>query len=56
MFEPGREGGLREPRHQLDEHRRLAADPIPRSRPERLLECEHRHQENLRRRKRWAHS
>jgi hypothetical protein len=39
---------LREARHQLDEHRRLAADPIPRSRPERLLECERRLQENLR--------
>jgi transposase len=44
----GREGWLREARHQLDEHRRLAADPIPRSRPERLLECERRLQENLR--------
>jgi hypothetical protein len=39
---------LREARHQLDEHRRLAADPIPSSRPERLLECERRLQENLR--------
>jgi transposase len=44
----GREGWLREARHQLDEHRRLVADPIPRSRPERLLECERRLQENLR--------
>jgi hypothetical protein len=44
----GREGWLREARHQLDEHRRLAAHPIPRSRPERLLECERRLQENLR--------
>jgi len=44
----GREGWLREARHQLDEHRRLQADPIPRSRPERLLECERRMQENLR--------
>jgi transposase len=44
----GREGWLREARHQLDEHRRLAADPIRRSRPERLLECERRLQENLR--------
>jgi transposase len=44
----GREGWLREARHQLDEHRRLAADPIPRSRLERLLECERRLQENLR--------
>jgi transposase len=44
----GREGWVREARHQLDEHRRLAADPIPRSRSERLLECERRLQENLR--------
>jgi hypothetical protein len=44
----GREGWVREARHQLDEHRRLAAEPIPRSRPERLLECERRLQENLR--------
>jgi transposase len=44
----GREGWVREARHQLDEHRRLAADPIPRSRPQRLLECERRLQENLR--------
>jgi transposase len=44
----GREGWLREARHQLDEHRRLAGDPIPRSRSERLLECERRLQENLR--------
>lgn len=44
----GRRAALREARHQLDEHRRLAADPIPRSRPERLLECERRLQENLR--------
>jgi transposase len=44
----GREGWVREARHQLDEHRRLAGDPIPRSRSERLLECEHRLQENLR--------
>jgi hypothetical protein len=41
-------GWVREARHQLDEHRRLAADPIPRSRSERLLECERRMQENLR--------
>ncbi|HVS28877.1 MAG TPA: transposase, partial [Solirubrobacteraceae bacterium] len=32
---------------QLDEHRRLKADPIPRSRSERLLESERRLQENL---------
>jgi hypothetical protein len=44
----GREGWLREARHQLDEHPRLAAEPIPRSQPERLLECECRMQENLR--------
>jgi hypothetical protein len=44
----GREGWLREARHQLDEHRRLAARPIPRSRAERLLEAEQRLQENLR--------
>jgi transposase len=44
----GREGWLREARHQLDEHRRLAAQPIPRSRAERLLEAEQRLQENLR--------
>ena len=43
----GREGWLREARHQLDEHRRLQADPIPRSRSERLLEAERRLQENL---------
>jgi transposase len=44
----GREGWVREARHQLDEHRRLAAQPIPRSRPERLLQAEQRLQENLR--------
>jgi transposase len=43
----GREGWLREARHQLDEHRRLQAMPNPRSRAERLLECERRLQENL---------
>jgi transposase len=43
----GREAWLREARHQLDEHRRLQADPIPRSRSERLLEAERRLQENL---------
>jgi len=43
----GRDGWLREARHQLDEHRRLRADPIARSRSERLLEAEHRLQENL---------
>lgn len=44
----GREGWLREARRQLEEHRRMAADPVPRSRAERLLECERRLQENLR--------
>ena len=44
----GRQGWVREARYQLEEHRRLAADPIPRSRSERLLECERRLQENLR--------
>src|SRR2546427_8251433 len=44
----GREGWLREARHQLDEHRRLQAQPIPRSRAERPLEAERRLQENLR--------
>ncbi len=44
----GRQGWVREARHQLEEHRRLAAAPIPRSRSERLLECERRLQENLR--------
>jgi Transposase DDE domain len=44
----GREGWLREARRQLEEHRRLAAQAIPRSRGERLLEAEHRLQENLR--------
>jgi DDE family transposase/transposase-like protein DUF772 len=43
----GRDGWLREARHQLDEHRRLRADPIARSRSERLLEAERRLQENL---------
>jgi transposase len=43
-----RQGWVREARHQLDEHRRVAAHPIPRSRSERLLECERRLQENLR--------
>jgi hypothetical protein len=44
----GREGWLRDARRQLEEHRRLAAQAIPRSRGERLLEAEHRLQENLR--------
>ena len=43
----GREGWLREARHQLDEYRRLQALPIPRSRAERLLTAEQRLRENL---------
>jgi transposase len=43
----GRDGWLREARHQLDEHRRREAKPIPRSRPERLLEAERRLQQDL---------
>ena len=43
----GREGWLREARHQLDEHRRREAKPIPRSRAERLLEAERRMTQNL---------
>jgi transposase len=43
----GREGWLREARHQLDEHRRAQARPIARSRSERLLEAERRLQEDL---------
>jgi transposase len=43
----GREGWLREARQQLDEHRRLRGEAIPRSRSERLLEAERRLQENL---------
>ncbi len=43
----GREGWLREARRQLDEHRRQQAKPIPRSRPERLLEAERRLQQDL---------
>jgi hypothetical protein len=38
----GREGWLREARHQLDEHRRWEAKPIVRSRAQRLLEAERR--------------
>jgi len=38
----GREGWLREARHQHDEHRRREAKPIVRSRTERLLEAERR--------------
>ena len=43
----GREAWLREARHQLDEHRRREAQPIPRSRAERLLEAERRMTQNL---------
>ena len=43
----GREGWLREARHQLDEHRRREAKPILRSRAERLLEAERRLQQDL---------
>ena len=43
----GQDGWLREARHQLDEHRRLRADPIAGSRSERLLEAERRLRENL---------
>ena len=43
----GRQRWLREARHMLDEHRRQQARPIPRSRVARLLEAEHRMQEEL---------
>ncbi len=43
----GRDAWLREARHQLDEHRRRQAKPIPRSRAERLLEAERRLQQDL---------
>jgi hypothetical protein len=43
----GREGWLLEARRQLEEHRRLAAQPIARSRAERLLEAERRLVEDL---------
>jgi transposase len=43
----GRDGWLREARHQLDEHRRREAKPIPRSRAERLLEAERRLRQDL---------
>jgi len=43
----GRRGWLREARHQLDDHRRLEAMPIPRSRVERLLQSEQRLREEL---------
>jgi hypothetical protein len=44
----GVKGGCVRRATSSDEYRRLAAYPIPRSRPERLLECERRLQENLR--------
>jgi transposase len=43
----GRRGWEREAQHQLEEHRRVQADPIPRSRSARLLEAERRLMENL---------
>jgi hypothetical protein len=43
----GRDGWLREGRHQLDEHRRSEARPIARSRAERLLEAERRMVQDL---------
>ena len=43
----GREGWLREARHQLDEHRRGEAKPIVRSRAQRLLEAERRMVQDL---------
>jgi hypothetical protein len=43
----GREGWLREARHQLDEDRRREAKPIVRSRAQRLLEAEHRMVQDL---------
>jgi transposase len=43
----GREGWLREAKRQTDERRKQQAWPIPRSRPERLLEAERRMQEDL---------
>ena len=43
----GRRGWLREAKHQLDEQRKQAAGPIPRSRVQRLIEAERRMQEEL---------
>jgi transposase len=43
----GREGWLREARHQLDEYRRREAKPIVRSRAQRLLEAERRMAQDL---------
>ena len=43
----GRRGWEREAQHQLEEHRRVRADPVPYSRSARLLEAERRLAENL---------
>lgn len=43
----GREGWLREGRHQVERQREERAEPIPRSRAARLLEAERRMRENL---------
>jgi transposase len=43
----GREGWLREARHQLDEHRRREAKPVGRARAGRLLDAEGRLQQDL---------
>jgi len=43
----GRDGWTLEARRQLDEHRRLAAEAVPRSRAARLLEAERRLREDL---------
>ncbi len=43
----GREGWLREARHQLDEHRRREGKPIVRSRAQRLLGAERRMVQDL---------
>ncbi|MCA1701285.1 MAG: transposase, partial [Actinobacteria bacterium] len=43
----GRRGWIREARRDLDERRRLAARPVPRSRAERLLEASGRLEEEL---------
>jgi hypothetical protein len=44
----GRQGWLRAARQRLDHERAERAEPIPRSRPERLLEARRRLQEDLR--------
>src|SRR5260221_336519 len=43
----GRDGWLVNARHQVNEQREQEAQPVPRSRPQRLLESERRMQENL---------